>query len=69
VIQTLNRTALVTGLAGHERARELSDLYLSPPVEHVSLGDYAAIDEVVPLGYAYARDFFAEQADLLASWI
>lgn len=69
VIQTLNRTALVTGLAGYARARELSDLYLTPPVGHVSLGDYGAIDEVVPLGYEYARDVFAEQAELLETWI
>jgi predicted acylesterase/phospholipase RssA/CRP-like cAMP-binding protein len=68
VIQTLNRTALVTGLAGYERARELSDLFLSPPVDHISLSDYGAIDEAAELGYTYAREVFADNADLLASW-
>lgn len=68
VLQTLNRTALVTGLAGHARARELCDLFLTPPVEHISLNDYGAIDDAVRLGYESARDAFAERADALASW-
>jgi hypothetical protein len=64
----LNRTALVTGVAGHAASQALSDVYVEPAVGAFGLADWSHVDEIVPLGYDAMRRTLDEHSDLVASW-
>ena len=68
LVQVLNRSALVTGLAGHAVARAQSDVYVEPPVDRYTLGEYDKTAEIAPLGYEPMRTALAGPAAGAASW-
>lgn len=68
LVQVLNRSALVTGLAGHATARAQSDIYVEPPVDRYTLGEYDKTAEIAPLGYEPMRAALAEAALVTAAW-
>ena len=68
LVQVLNRSALVTGLAGHASAREQSDIFVEPAVEMYALGEYKRVDEIAPLGEEAMRAALDEAAPVLATW-
>jgi predicted acylesterase/phospholipase RssA len=68
LLQVLNRTALVTGVAGHAVSEGLSDVYVEPAVDDFGLADWSHLDDIVPKGYDAMRRALDEHADLVASW-
>ncbi len=68
LLQVLNRSALVTGLAGRAVARAQSDIYVEPPVEIFGLGEYERVDEIAPVGEEAMRVALEQAAPMVASW-
>ena len=68
LLQVLNRTALVTGVAGHAVSQARSDVYVEPAVGEFALGDWSRVDDIVPRGYDAMRRALDEHADIVASW-
>jgi NTE family protein len=69
LVQVLNRSALVTGLAGHATARAQTDIYVEPSVETFALGEYERVDEIAPLGEEAMRIALDKAAPMVASWV
>ena len=69
LVQVLNRSALVTGLAGHAVARAQSDIYVEPAVEMFALGEYERVDEIAPLGETAMRQALADSAEIVETWV
>jgi len=68
LVQTLNRTALVTGLERHGDARDASDCYIAPPLDRFGLADYARLDEIVTVGYDAMCRALDDAGDLASTW-
>jgi NTE family protein/lysophospholipid hydrolase len=56
----LMRSALVSSTHKSEEAKRDADLYLTPPVDRFRLLEFSALDEIVDIGYQYAKEKIQE---------
>jgi lysophospholipid hydrolase len=65
------RLAWVSADRHKKKAKADSDLFLEPPVGNYGVLEYDKFDEIVELGYAYAkvRPLLAFHSSLIAAWI
>ncbi len=55
IFDLLMRTTMVSSIHKTNAAKEDADLYLQPPVDQFKLLDFKALDEIVEVGYKYAK--------------
>ena len=56
ILDIMVRTTLLGSAHRIKQVAASADLYLSPPVGHFGLADYKDIDDIVRVGYEYARE-------------
>ncbi len=63
ILDVLYRTATLSSSIMSKRTHALADMVLTPPVGEYAVTDFEKIDEVVEIGYRYARERLAELTD------
>ena len=65
ILQILLRAGMINSAASTIAQRELADLVLKPPLEHIDLLDWRAFDRAIELGYRYASEMLDEHGGVL----
>jgi NTE family protein len=65
ILQILLRSGMINSAASTIAQRELADLVLKPPLEHIDLLDWGSYDRAIELGYRYASEILDEQGAVL----
>jgi predicted acylesterase/phospholipase RssA len=56
IVATMIRTLTVASERKSREVERMSDFYLRPPLDRFRLDDYERLDEIVEIGYQYARE-------------
>jgi NTE family protein len=65
ILQILLRSGMINSTASTIAQRELADLVLKPPLEHIDLLDWRAFDRAIELGYRYTSEMLDEHGAVL----